>query len=105
MSTIEITADTKDWQALIAERLAAGERATIRFEIPSMTPQEMADSLGVSRPSIMRWIGEGKIKSHRRGTRHRISTSDVERCRAWYIQDVADASASDVLAELFPAQQ
>ncbi|WP_187289402.1 helix-turn-helix domain-containing protein [Xylanimonas cellulosilytica] len=100
MTIIDITPDT-DWQALVAEHLAAGDRVSLRFETPSMTPQEMADSLGVSRPSIMRWIGEGKITSQRHGNRHRIPNSEVERFRSWYIQDVVDASADDALAELF----
>ena len=105
VTTIEVTSTTVGWADLISRHLASGEHAYIRFDTPSMTPQQMADSIGISRQAIMRWINEGKIVSSRRGNRHRIAVDEVERFRRWYVQDIADASADDALADLFGDKQ
>ncbi|MCL2464272.1 MAG: helix-turn-helix domain-containing protein [Micrococcales bacterium] len=105
MSTLEITSTSSGWAETIAEHLARGEQARVHFETPFMTPQEMADSIGISRPAIMRRIAEGQIATRRHGNRHRIMLSEVERFRAWYLHDIAEASADDVHAELFGSDE
>ena len=101
MTTITVTPSTPDWFDLISRHLAQGEYAHIRFETPGLSPQQVADSIGISRQAVMRWIAEGKLSSTRRGNRHKITQDELERFRAWYIKDIADASASEALDELF----
>lgn len=47
-----------------------------------LTPEELtttvaADMLGVSRPTLMRWINSGELPAHKVGTHTRLKTSDV----------------------------
>lgn len=104
MTVVELSASTTNWVDVIGSRLAAGEHALVRFETPTITPREMADSIGISRQAIMHWIAEGKIAMTRRGNRHRITTTEVERFRSWCIQDLANVSAADALTDLFGAE-
>lgn len=95
MTVLEISPTSTGWSDAIAEHLALGEHAYVRFEVPTVTPAEMAEEMGLSRPAIMRWIKEGKIATTRYGNRHRIAVSEVERFRAWYIHDSAAVMAQD----------
>lgn len=69
------------WEKIIRQHLAAGEHAKVTFERPSMTPAKTAESIGVSRATIMRRIISGEIRTDRKGNRHRIPLSEVERFR------------------------
>jgi predicted transcriptional regulator len=106
VTMLELTPDTKadEWIAEIKERLSRGEHAYVRFEQPYVTPAQMADSIGISRQAIMRWIGEGRIVTSRHGNRHHILPREVERFRRWYIQDIADLSRDNAMADLFGEQ-
>jgi excisionase family DNA binding protein len=96
MSSLEITPESGDeWEQVIRRHLAAGERAHVTFERPSMTPAEMADSIGVSRATIQRRILAGEIRSERRGNRHRIPLHEVERFRHAYVREMATDLAAD----------
>lgn len=96
MSTLEITPGSGDsWESIIREHLAAGEHARVTFEQPSVTPEQMAESIGVSRATIMRRILAGEIHSTRRGNRHRIPVSEVERFRHSYVREMAVDLAAD----------
>ena len=90
MSALEIAPGAPgDWEAEIRRHLAAGEHARVTFERPSMTPAEMAESIGVSRATIQRRILAGEIRSERRGNRHRIPLHEVERFRRAYVREMA----------------
>jgi len=101
---LTVTPNTAGWAQTIEEHLRAGQHAVVRFETPWMSPQQMADSIGISRPAIMRWIAQGKIATTRYGVNHRISLDDVERFRSWYIHDTVQSNADDMLADLFGDQ-
>ena len=105
MSTLTLTSDTSDQVVLafIRERLAAGEHVQVTATEPFVTPQEMADSLNVSRAYIMKKIKTGDITSTRRGNRHRISVAEVERFRNDLVGQHWSLVADDVEAELFGA--
>jgi len=97
MSTyIDITASTPKWQELIAARLAAGERARIRFERPTMTPDELADSVGISRTAIMRRIRSGQIPADRKGNRYHIPLDAAQRFREQYLDLAASLMGQDL---------
>ncbi|MCL2804137.1 MAG: helix-turn-helix domain-containing protein [Micrococcales bacterium] len=103
MSTLTLTTDTSDQEVLafIHDRLAAGEHVQVTATEPFMTPQEVADSLAVSRAYIMTKIKAGEIVSTRRGNRHRISIGEVERFRNALVNQQWSLVADDVEAELF----
>lgn len=96
MSSIEITPGTTDaWEDVIRRHLAAGEHARVTFERPTMSPAEMAESIGVSRATIQRRILSGEIRTHRHGNRHRIPMDEVERFRHAYVREMATDLAAD----------
>lgn len=96
MTSLEITPESGDeWERVIRRRLAAGEHARVTFERPSMTPAQMAASIGVSRATIQRRILNGEIRSERRGNRHRIPLAEVERFRHAYVREMAADLAAD----------
>ncbi len=96
MSNLEITPESPEpWEKIIRQHLAAGEHAKVTFERPSMTPAQMAESLGVSRATIMRRIIAGEIRTDRKGNRHRIPLSEVERFRHTYVREMAADLAVD----------
>jgi len=104
-ATLTVTPRTTGWAEAIKERLDAGQHAVVRFETPWMSPQQMANSIGISRPAIMRWIGQGRIATTRYGVNHRISLDEVERFRTWYIRDTIRSNADDMLADLLGDQE
>lgn len=42
-----------------------------------LTSTTAADILAVSRPTLMKWVGEGVLKSHKVGSHHRFDTGEV----------------------------
>lgn len=95
-----ITPGATGWAEIIEERLQAGQLAIVRFETRWLSPQQLADSIGISRPAIMRWIKLGQIKTTRYGVNHRISLAEAERFRAWYIRDAIESNAEEMLADV-----
>ncbi|MDR0626554.1 MAG: excisionase family DNA-binding protein [Bifidobacteriaceae bacterium] len=96
MAVLNITpASSEDWVGAIRSRLAQGDHARVVFERPSMTPAQMAESMGVSRATIERRILNGEISSERRGNRHRIPLGEVERFRHAYVREMARDLAVD----------
>ncbi|MDR1449861.1 MAG: excisionase family DNA-binding protein [Propionibacteriaceae bacterium] len=90
MSVINITSESPDqWDTVIREHLAAGEHVRVTFERPSITPAQMAESIGVSRATITRRILAGEIRTEKRGNRHRIPLPEVERFRHTYVHAMA----------------
>jgi len=96
---ITIPPDAKAWENTLLQRVrdavAAGKVVRVESETPCVTPQQMADSLGVSRATIMRRIQDGEIAATKRGNRHRISVTEMERFRTVYIRELAVAFADD----------
>jgi len=96
MTTLEIAPGSlMPWEDLIRSHLDAGDHAKVVFERPSMSPEQMAESIGVSRATIMRRIGLGEIRTERRGNRHRIPLNEVERFRHQYVREMAVDLAAD----------
>ena len=105
MSVLEITPQTSsDWAETIRRHLQAGEVAEVRFRRPFLTPAQLAESVGISRPAIMRRIAEGQIRTERHGNRHRIPLDVADAFRRSYVREIATSSAADVEAELFGEQ-
>lgn len=62
---------------LVAEALAAGKAVTVAPRNTTLTTQQAADLLGVSRPTVVRIIESGDLAADRVGTRRRVRLSDV----------------------------
>ena len=79
----------------IAAELDAGKTITIEVNTPTMTPQQVADELGLSRTTVLRKIGSGVLKASKQGNRNRVAVADFERFRDSYIRDLGQAFAQD----------
>jgi excisionase family DNA binding protein len=101
MRTLEITRDTTGWEEAIAAHVAAGDNVTVRIDTPFMTPRQMAESLGVSRSAIQKWITQGRIETERHGTYHRIALREVDRFRAEQIRGLVEDSYDEAIEDLF----
>ena len=103
MSTLTVTPEISDADVLrfIREHLASGEHVQVTATEPFMSPQQMAQSMNVSRSFIMNKIAAGQIVSFKHGARHRIPFAEIERFRRWYARDIVEFSANDAMDDLF----
>jgi excisionase family DNA binding protein len=61
----------------IVSALHAGKAVTIAPQTLSLTTQQAADLLGVSRPTVVRLVNENALPAERIGNRHRLLLDDV----------------------------
>jgi excisionase family DNA binding protein len=61
----------------VVEALAAGKAVTVTQQEPQLTTQQVADLLGVSRPTVVRMIESGELSAERNGSRRRVLLSDA----------------------------
>lgn len=81
-------------EKIVAE-LDAGKVVTIDVKTPTMTPQQVAAELGLSRTTVLRKISSGDLRASKRGNRNIISVADFERYRASYVRELGQAFADD----------
>lgn len=60
----------------VLEAMQAGKAVTVAPQSKLLTTQQAADLLGVSRPTVVRLIDEGKIPAHTPGKRRRMVKLD-----------------------------
>lgn len=91
----------------VVDALTAGRAVTVAPRSTTLTTQQAADLLGVSRPTVVRLIDAGEIPAERPGTRRQVRLSDVlsyrERRRQGQYAALA-ATAIDVDDEGDPAE-
>ncbi|WP_214608203.1 helix-turn-helix domain-containing protein [Mycobacterium tuberculosis] len=75
--------------------LHAGKAVTIAPQSMTLTTQQAADLLGVSRPTVVRLIKSGELAAERIGNRHRLVLDDVLAYREARRQRQYDALAAD----------
>lgn len=63
-------------------RVAQGGEVTVQTVPEILTTSAAADLLGVSRPTVMKFIQSGKLEPIMVGTHHRLRHADVETLRA-----------------------
>lgn len=83
----------------VADALAAGKAVTVAPTSTTLTTQQAADLLGVSRPTVVRIIEAGDLPADRVGNRRRVRLSDVLAYRERRRQsqyDMLAASAVDL---------
>lgn len=61
----------------VAEAFAAGRAVTVAPRSTTLTTQEVADLLGVSRPTVVRLVESGDLPAERIGNRRKILLTDA----------------------------
>lgn len=61
----------------VLKAVANGETVTITTSPAVLTTSEAAALLGISRPTLMKMIKQGKLRSHKVGTHTRLLSEDV----------------------------
>ncbi len=63
----------------VLEAMAAGGTVTITSTPKELTTSTAAAMLGVTRPTVLKMISDGRIPAHKVGSHHRLMTEDVQR--------------------------
>lgn len=82
----------------VVEALSAGRAVTVAPRSTTLTTQQAADLLGVSRPTVVRLIDAGHLPAQRPGTRRQVLLSDLLEYREQRRQrqyDMLEATAID----------
>lgn len=74
---IELPATVYRVLVQVVEALAAGKGVTVTPQEPQLTTQQVADLLGVSRPTVVRLIDAGELRADRVGNRRKLLLGDV----------------------------
>ena len=85
----------------VREASAEGKTVILSTETRSLTPDEVARGLGLSRSTVSRRIADGTIKSIKAGNRHHVPYQEFRRLREDYLGRVVDAAIDDIESELF----
>lgn len=83
----------------VVEALRAGRAVTVAPRSTTLTTQQAADLLGVSRPTVVRLIDAGQLPAQRPGTRRQVLLSDLLAYREQRRQrqyDMLEATAIDI---------
>lgn len=75
--TFTVPEELESLVTTILTSVAKGERITVGSLPDTLTTSVAADQLGVSRPTLMKWVASGELPSHKVGTHTRIRTEDV----------------------------
>lgn len=84
----------------ISEAARAGETVEIRTSVPTMTPPEVAERLGISTSTVSRRIKAGEIRTIKVGNRHRVPLTEYEAFRRSLMDQIVGHYADDIEADL-----
>lgn len=93
-----------DWASIRTFLNAAKDRGEVvefSSHVALLTPADAARRLGMSRSTVLRRIADGDLKATKVGTHHRIPLAEFERYSHELMRRMAEASATDIEAELF----
>jgi excisionase family DNA binding protein len=85
----------------VREASAEGKTVVVSTEVNTMTPEEVARGLSLSRSTVSRRIAGGTIKSIKVGNRHHIPYTEYRRLWEEQMTRMVEASIDDIEAELF----
>ena len=91
---IELPAAVHQALTKVVAALHAGKAVTIAPQAMTLTTQQAADLLGVSRPTVVRLINDNVLPAERIGNRHRLLLDDVLSYREERRQRQYDALAA-----------
>ncbi|MBF6358298.1 helix-turn-helix domain-containing protein [Nocardia higoensis] len=74
---IELPAEVHQALKQIVASLMAGKAVTVAPHSMTLTSQQAADLLGISRPTVIRLIDKQELPAERVSTRHRLRLDDV----------------------------
>ena len=96
------------WLEKIAEYVqqaaAEGETVTLTAKRRMMTPEQVAEAMGVSRSTISRKITAGELRVVKVGNRNRIPYEEFERFWRTTMGDVVELVRDDLRDDLFGAR-
>ena len=87
--------------AYVRRAAADGETVTLTAKPRFMTPAQVAEALGMSRPTISRRIKTGELKAVKIGNRNRIPYEEFERFWQAIMGDMVELIADDLREDLF----
>ena len=87
--------------AYVQQAAADGETVTLTAKRRMMTPEQVADAMGVSRPTISRKIKAGEIRAVKVGNRNRIPYEEFERYWRKTMGDLVELVRDDLREDLF----
>jgi excisionase family DNA binding protein len=85
----------------VREASAEGKTVVVSTEVRTLTPEEVARGLGLSRSTVSRRIADGSIKSVKVGNRHHIPYPEYRKLWEEQMTRMAEASMDDIGVELF----
>lgn len=90
--------------AYVQRAAADGEAVTLTAKRRMMTPEQVADAMGVSRPTISRKIKAGEIRAVKVGNRNRIPYEEFERYWRKTMGDLVELTRDELRDDLFGEQ-
>lgn len=87
--------------AYVQRAAAEGETVTLTAKRRMMTPEQIADAMGVSRSTISRKIKAGELHAVKVGNRNRIPFEEFERFWHQTMGDMVELVRDDIEADLF----
>ena len=90
--------------AYVQQAAADGETVTLTAKRRMMTPEQVADAMGVSRPTISRKIKAGEIRAVKVGNRNRIPYEEFERYWRKTMGDLVELTRDELRDDLFGDQ-
>ena len=104
-STAPATRATPSWLEQVADYVqraaAEGETVTLTAKRRMLTPEQVADEMGVSRSTISRKIKAGELRSVKVGNRNRIPFEEFNRFWRKTMGDVVEQGRDDIAIDLF----
>ena len=104
-STAAATRATPSWLEQVADYVqraaAEGETVTLTAKRRMLTPEQVADEMGVSRSTISRKIKAGELRSVKVGNRNRIPFEEFDRFWRKTMGDVVEQGRDDIAIDLF----
>lgn len=90
--------------AYVQQAAADGETVTLTAKRRMMTPEQVADAMGVSRPTISRKIKAGEIRAVKVGNRNRIPYEEFARYWRKTMGDLVELTRDELRDDLFGDQ-
>ena len=87
---IELPADLAGFIGSVLECLTQGA-VSITSLPDELTTTMAAEMLGVTRPTLMKWVAAGELPAHKVGTHTRLNTADVLQFRSTVMSRRRDA--------------
>lgn len=87
--------------AYVQQAAAEGETVTLTAKRRMMTPEQVAEAMGVSRSTISRKIKAGDLRVVKVGNRNRVPYEEFERFWRSAMGDLVELSRDDLREDLF----